>query len=144
MGCPGGSIGKESACSAGDAGRHEFIPRSGRSPERCHGNPLQYPYLEKTMDRGAWWAIVHRVSKSQAQLKWLSTICVYHQEHGESLFRKELSDLRLINCLCFMIWQNIIFLTVNNLDSLQVISSQSPTGNNSTFYISINQTLKNY
>ena len=66
------------------------------------------------MDRGAWWAIVHRVSKSQAQLKWLSTICVCHQEHRERLFRKELSDLRLINCLCFMIWRNSIFLTVKN------------------------------
>ena len=38
-----------------------------------HGNPLQYSCLENTMDRGALQVIVHRVSKSQTQLKQLST-----------------------------------------------------------------------
>ena len=37
-----------------------------------HGNPLQYSCLENTMDRGAWWAMVHSVAKSQTWLKWLS------------------------------------------------------------------------
>jgi len=37
----------------------------GRSPEGGHGNPLQYSCLENPMDRGAWWAMVHRVTKSQ-------------------------------------------------------------------------------
>ena len=46
---------------AGDAG---LIPGSGRSPVGGHGNPLQYSCLGKPMDRGARWAIVHRVSKS--------------------------------------------------------------------------------
>ena len=49
------------------------IPRSGRSPGEGNGNPLQYSRLENPMDRGAWWAIVHRVTKSWTQLKWLST-----------------------------------------------------------------------
>ena len=40
-------------------------PGSGRSPGGGHGNPLQYSCLENPMDRGAWWAIVHRVAKSQ-------------------------------------------------------------------------------
>ena len=53
-------IGKESACSAGDAG---LIPSSGRSPGEGNGNPLQYTCLENPMDRGAWWAIVHMVTK---------------------------------------------------------------------------------
>ena len=39
------------------------IPGSGRSPGRGHGNPLQYYSLENPMDRGAWWATVHRVHK---------------------------------------------------------------------------------
>ena len=43
-----------------------------RSPGEGHGNPLQYSYLENPMDRGAWWATVHGVIKSQTQLKWLS------------------------------------------------------------------------
>ena len=62
---PDGSVGKESACSAGD---RESIPGLGRSPGEGNGNPLQYPFLENLMDRGAWWAAVHGVTKSQAQL----------------------------------------------------------------------------
>ena len=61
MGFPDGSDGKESACCAGDPGS---IPGSGRSPGEGNGNPLQYPYLENSMDRGAWWATVHGVLKS--------------------------------------------------------------------------------
>ena len=50
-GFPGGSDCKESTCSAGDLG---LIPGSGRSPGEGNGNPLQYPCLENSMDRGAW------------------------------------------------------------------------------------------
>ena len=53
--------GKESACSAGDAGS---IPGSGRSPGEGNGNPLQYSCLENPMDKEAWWAAVHGVTKS--------------------------------------------------------------------------------
>ena len=45
------------------------IPGWGRYPGGGHGNPLQYSYLENPMDRGAWWATVHRATKSQTQLK---------------------------------------------------------------------------
>ena len=48
------------------------IPRLGRSPGEGHGNPPQYPCLENLMDRGDWRAIVHRVAKSQTQLKRLA------------------------------------------------------------------------
>ena len=61
-GFPGGSDDKKSACNAGDLGS---IPGSGRSPGEGTGNPLQYSYLENSMDRGAWRAIVHRVAKNQ-------------------------------------------------------------------------------
>ena len=44
-----------------DAG---LIPRSGRSPGIGNGNLLQYSCLENPMDRGAWWATVHKVAKS--------------------------------------------------------------------------------
>ena len=40
------------------------IPELGRSPGGGHGNPLQYSCLENIMDRGAWWAMVHRVAES--------------------------------------------------------------------------------
>ena len=49
----------------GDPG---LIPGSGRSPGEGNGNPLQYYCLENPMDRGAWWATVHGVAKSQTQL----------------------------------------------------------------------------
>ena len=60
-GLPGGSDGKESAFNVGDPG---FIPESGRCPEEGRGNPLQYSWLENTMDRGTLWAIAHGVAKS--------------------------------------------------------------------------------
>ena len=63
---PSGSMGKESSCQAGD---ESLIPGSGRSPGGGHGNPLQYSCLENPMERGAWLATVHRVTKSQTQLK---------------------------------------------------------------------------
>ena len=62
---PCSSIGKESACSAGDRG---LIPGLGGPPGEGNGNLLQYPCLENLMDRAAWWAIVHGVAKIQARL----------------------------------------------------------------------------
>ena len=62
---PGDSDGKQFACSAGDPG---LISGLGRSPGEGNGNPLQYSCLEYPMDRGAWWATVHAVANSQAQL----------------------------------------------------------------------------
>ena len=52
--------GKESACNSGDAGS---VPRSGRSPGEGNGNPLQYSCLGNPMDREAWQATVHGVTK---------------------------------------------------------------------------------
>ena len=55
---------EESACNAEALG---LIPGLGRSPGRGHGNPLQYSYLDKPMDRGAWWATVHAVATSETR-----------------------------------------------------------------------------
>ena len=63
---PGDSHSEESVCNAGDPGS---IPGLGRSCGEGNGNPLQYSCLESPWDRGAWWAIVHGVTKS---LTWLS------------------------------------------------------------------------
>ena len=62
---PSGSVGKESACNAGEARDMGLISGSGRSPGEGHSNPLQCSCLENPMDRGAWWAAVHRVAKNQ-------------------------------------------------------------------------------
>ena len=63
---------KNSPANAGDIRVVGSIPGSGRSPGGSHGNPLQYSCLENPMDRGAWQATVHRVTKNQTQLKQLS------------------------------------------------------------------------
>ena len=59
-GFPRSSVGKESACNAGDLGS---ILGLGRSPGEGNGNPLQYSCLENPMDRGAWQATVHGVTR---------------------------------------------------------------------------------
>ena len=64
-GFPGGSDGKEFSCSAGDLGS---IPQLGRSPGEGNGYPLQHSCLENSMDRGAWRATVHDITKNQTRL----------------------------------------------------------------------------
>ena len=59
---------KNPSAIAEDAGDVGSIPGSGRSPGEENGNPLQCSCLENPMDRGAWWVIVHGVTKSQTQL----------------------------------------------------------------------------
>ena len=59
---PGGSVVKNLPARAGDMG---LIHGLGRSPGEGNGNPLQYSCLENFMDRGAWWAAVHRITKNQ-------------------------------------------------------------------------------
>ena len=67
-GFPNGSVGKESACNAGDTGDAGLIPGSGKSPGGGNDNPLQYPCLENPMDRGAWQDTVHGITKSRTRL----------------------------------------------------------------------------
>ena len=62
MNFPGGLNGKESTYNAGDPGS---IPGLGRSPRAADGYPLQFSCPEKSMDRGAWWATVHRTTEGQ-------------------------------------------------------------------------------
>ena len=68
LGFPGGSVGKESACNAGDP----FNPCIGRIPWRREWLPTPVFLSGESMDWGTWRATVHRVTKSQTWLKWLS------------------------------------------------------------------------
>ena len=61
-----------------------WIPGSRRSPGGGHGNPLQYSCLENPMDRGAWWATIHGVTKSQTRLKQLNVHTSWKQHKGFS------------------------------------------------------------
>ena len=69
-GFPGDSVVKKLPANAEDSWDAGSIPGLGRSPRVGNGNPLQYSCLENSMDRRAWWATVHRITKRQT---WLST-----------------------------------------------------------------------
>ena len=93
--------------NAGDVRHVDLIPGLGQSPGGGHGNPFQYSCLENPMDRGAWWATVHRVAKSQ--------IC------SHSLLQKYLQ----IKPLCSVLCRNSGFLEVYVLPRI----SRSQIGN---------------
>ena len=65
---------KNLPANAGDLRDAGLILGSGRSPGGGHGDQLQYSRLENPMDREAWRATVHRVTKCRISLKWLSTL----------------------------------------------------------------------
>ena len=65
--------------NAGDIENAGLIPGLGKCPEGGRGNPLQYSSLENPMDRGVWWATVHRVAKSWMWLKLLSMHSCTHK-----------------------------------------------------------------
>ena len=74
-GFPGGSDRKASACNVGD---WDSVPRSGRSLGEGKGNPFQYSCLENPMDRGAWRAAVHGVTKSWTRLCATNSFILSH------------------------------------------------------------------
>ena len=91
---PGGSDSKASVYNAGDPGS---IPELGRSPGEGNGNPLQDYCLENPMDRGAWQATVHGVTKSRTRLSdFISLQTIQNAgKHSASLFKESKRDLSL-------------------------------------------------
>ena len=110
-GLPGGLDGKGSACNARDL---SWTPWAGGSHGEGNGNPLQYSYLENSMDRGACWALVHRVAKSLIQTKvtWHShshththththstSVQLYYDPTSKLSFRQfKNDDIRMVKC----------------------------------------------
>ena len=76
---------KNLPANAGDIRDKGLTPGLGRSPEE-HGNTLQYSCLENLMDRGAWWAPVHGVTKSHTHLKQLSRQKPRKEPESQSTF----------------------------------------------------------
>ena len=76
--CLWGRKGSEVKVSASNAGDPGLIPGSGRSPGERNGYPIQYSCLENSMDRGAWRATVHGVTKSQTRLSNLTFTFHFH------------------------------------------------------------------
>ena len=65
MGFPGGSVVKRLTANAGDK---SLVPGLGRPPAEGNGNSLQYSCLGNSVDREAWWTMVHGVAKSRTRL----------------------------------------------------------------------------
>ena len=82
MGFLGALVVKNPPANAGGIKDAGSVLELGRSPEGGHGNPLQDSCLENPMDRGAWLAMIHRVPKSQTQLKRLSMHAVRDAHRG--------------------------------------------------------------
>ena len=104
---------KNLPASARDVRDMGSILGSGRSPGGGHGNPLQYSYLEDPTDREAWWATVHRVTKSRTQLKQLSIEqdSTAHPFMDRSYYMSSLRDIKFHKfCAfylfgpCFSLW----------------------------------------
>jgi len=118
------------------------IPRWGISLGEGNGNPLQYSCLENPMDRGAWWATVQGVTKSQAQLKQLSTVqawplgallkleadcCDCSPKLGYILGH----GLRRLNCwkkLCSLVLSSLKFRCIRDLFSIVRAINNSYSG----------------
>ena len=90
---------KNLPASEGDARDMGSIPGLGRSLRRGHGNPLQYSCLGNSVDRGAWWATVHGVAKSQTWLSdWASHILKAINRWGTLMNGRRLGSLSSGQC----------------------------------------------
>ena len=96
LGFPGRSGVKTPPADAGDTRVMGLIPGLGRSPGGEHGSPLQYSCLEDPVDRGAWQATVHGVTKSWTRLKRLSM-------HAPLSIRPECRNTGLVSKFSFLI-----------------------------------------
>ena len=90
--CQVSLVSKESACSAGDQG---LIPGLGRSPEEGNGNILQYSCLEKSMDKGAWWATSPWDHKGSDMTERLTHFCLSLMQKWSEVKWKSLSGVWL-------------------------------------------------
>ena len=103
MGFPGATGGKEPIANAGDIRDMSLTPRLRRSPGGGHGSPFQYSWLQNPMDRGAWWATVHRVAKSQIWPKRLSVRAWDIYSKGAVLDSLGIVPFVYLWLICFML-----------------------------------------
>ena len=133
---PGGAVVKNPPASAGDAGDMGSIPGSERSPGGGSSNPLQYSCLKNPMDRGAWWATVHRVAKELDTTYWLK------QQRTTTNFwaRHTCFTVQTIS-LCMLVWASIFcFFLFNQIFKGRYFSKYS-FRNKSSKSISIFQSI---
>ena len=106
---------KNLPASAGDIRDVGSIPGLARSPAGGHDNPLYCTCLENPMDRGAWWAAVHRVTESQTRLKRLSTHTQWEKMTQERLLPQP---------HCFCIWLSAGIVSCFNVSTGGMVLSK--------------------
>ena len=109
--------GKESTSNTGDVGS---IPGLGRSPGEGNDNPLQYSCLENSMDRGAWRAIVHGVTKSQTQLSMHACTRLYQCVHNSVLLPLRGRLDSIMHFLNILDYESSVWQAVFNYSKLQL------------------------
>ena len=110
-GFPSGIAVKNPSASEGYTRDLGSIPGLGRSPGKGNGNPLQYHCLKSPMDRGAWWATVHGVTKSRSQLSMRS-----HTSFTEPNFCCYFYPLMLVlKVICMVIIREGQWVNINEL-----------------------------
>ena len=115
---PSGSVVKNLPANAEDRGDVGLVPESGRSPGEGHGNPLQCSCLGNPMDRRAWRATVHEVTKSQTWLSdWLSRHAYWIWK--PSFFEDHHNGIVPLSCLFFSLfhWKEATYKTTRSGNS---------------------------
>ena len=97
-------IKKKSACNAGDPGS---TPGSGRSPGE--GSGFQYSCLENSMDRGAWWVIVHKSQKESDMTEW-PTLWLFTSFSGVTIISAPYPSKKY-KCICYSVILHLIFIS---------------------------------
>ena len=112
IGLPGWLSGKEPACQCRSYRRHRLDPRLGRFLGGGSGNPLQYSCWDNPMDRGAWWATVCGVTKSQTRLNNWATTRAHHNKSPNTQVVLDL-NIKISGCFKIHLSQNgILSLTI--------------------------------
>ena len=95
MGFSYGTVLKNLPANAGDTGEVDSTPGLGRAPGEGNGNPIQYSCLENLIDRGAWWATVHGVTKESNMTE---------RAHMCALFYSSLFDITIFDLSMTFAW----------------------------------------
>ena len=101
---------KNLPANVGDGTDAGLIPGLGRFPRDGHGNPLHCSCLENPMDRGAWWATVHRVTKSQTLLKLLSTHA--RSTHMHTQIQEDIAKVFLVTAVILLCVRLYVLLSI--------------------------------
>ena len=110
---PCNSVGKKSACNAGDLGS---IPGWGRSPGEGNGNPLQCSSLQNPMDRGAWQAAVHGVTRVGHDLMTKPPPKLLYNAVSFRCIAKCFSDIYMYVCM------NVYIYSFSSSFAIQIIT----------------------